>query len=206
MPPSSASENRSPSQPGNRHALFTQRVTRRVAAGAMATVLLLSIAGCGGKSDQAAEYSDADRNFLQAMIPHHEQAILMSDLAPERAGKVEVKALAARIETAQAPEIEEMKSVLKTAGEDHHADQEHMHDDGTMLTNDEMEKLRNSKGADFDRAYLQGMIKHHQGAVSMAQTEIKEGKSVKVVEMASKMTAAQKNEIDEMKKLLESVK
>ena len=144
--------------------------------------------------------ADPDIHFLQMMIPHHEQALLMSSLASTNGASAEVQALAAQIADAQGPEIAQMQAWLAEAG----ASTDMGHDmamDG-MLTDDELAALEQAQGPDFDRLFLTGMIAHHEGAIVMAEQVKTEGDDPKVAALADEIIAAQKVEIDRMKQML----
>jgi uncharacterized protein (DUF305 family) len=126
--------------------------------------------GMMGNNANASGFSGADIMFAQMMIPHHQQAVDMGTLAETRASSPEVKALAAQIKAEQAPEIQQMNSWLKAANAS--LDMGHDMGMGGMLTDADMTALKNAKGADFDRLYLEGMIGHHKGAIHMAQMVI----------------------------------
>lgn len=152
------------------------------------------------QSDSAAAgFSSDDIMFAQMMIPHHEQAIEMSTLAETRAENPEVKALAAKIKAAQAPEIEIMKGWLTKAGAS--LDMGHAaHMDG-MLSDDQMQALRNATGKEFDRLFLEGMILHHEGAVEMAEVAIG-SKNADAHSLGHAIDDTQTDEIALMKELL----
>ena len=151
---------------------------------------------------------DADTHFLQMMIPHHEQALTMSKLASTNGASTEVQALATQIADAQGPEIAQMTAWLAESGEPlDGGDQGDMgahHDmamDG-MLTDDELAALEQAKGPDFDRLFLTGMIRHHEGAIIMAEHVKAEGDDPKVAELAEAIISAQKAEIAQMRQML----
>ena len=110
--------------------------------------------------------------FLKGMIVHHEQAILMSNLADKRTNNKTILDLADRIDVSQEDEIDFMENWLKqrdielpSMSKKHHM---HMHMVG-MATPKQLEDLRNSKSTDFDRLFLQLMITHHDGAIEMVR-------------------------------------
>lgn len=151
---------------------------------------------------------DADTHFLQMMIPHHEQALTMSSLASTNGASTEVQALATQIADAQGPEIAQMKAWLTEAGEPldggNHGDMGDHHDmamDG-MLTDDELAALEQAKGPDFDRLFLTGMIRHHEGAIIMAEHVKAEGDDPRVAALADEIIVAQKAEIAQMQQML----
>ena len=163
----------------------------------MKKVFLLFIAllmtGCASQSNSG--YSSQDIMFAEMMIPHHQQAIEMSDLALKNSTNPEVLALAQKIKDAQAPEIEQMKSW----GASSMAHMGHMMDG--MLSDEEMSALAAASGIEFDRLFLEGMIKHHEGAIEMAEMVI-DSKNDEVAALANSIIEAQRAEIATMKELL----
>lgn len=155
--------------------------------------------GMMGDADSAG-FSPADIMFAQMMIPHHQQAVDMSELAIEKAVDPEVRALAEQIRDVQAPEIELMESWLDEAGVGMSMG-EHDMGIGGMLSEDEMTALENATGAEFDRLYLEGMIEHHEGAIQMAQT-ILDSENPEVKELGEAIVESQTAEIEQMKLML----
>ena len=149
---------------------------------------------------------DYDRDFAAMMIPHHQQAVELAAMVPDRSTNPDVLALATKIAGAQQPEINTMKALLlqwdvdpnEMSHESGHAGMAMagMVDDATMV------KLDNLKGTDFDTLWLQSMISHHEGAIAMAKTEIADGKSADMVTLAGSIVTAQQAEIDQMKQML----
>jgi uncharacterized protein (DUF305 family) len=183
----------------------------------VATAALLT--GCGGASvsdvandvaDQAADtiadFNAADVMFAQMMIPHHEQAIEMSDIAldPTVGASDVVRDLATRIKGAQDPEIATMQGFLTSWKMSLTMDPNMDHGDmmSGMLSAQDIADLSALRGADFDRAWMAGMIAHHEGAIEMAEDVVRGGKNAAVKTLANSITAAQDAEITEMKKLL----
>ncbi|MCW8103297.1 DUF305 domain-containing protein [Streptomyces tauricus] len=203
-------------------------LVRRTAAVTVASAAALVLAACGGDSDNAGspghnghgaasspssassavrgKHNAADVAFAQGMVPHHRQAVEMAALAEGRARSAEVEKLAADIEKAQGPEIRTLSGWLTSWGEDVPAEGGGMdhstHGMGTMMTDAEMTELENASGTAFDTAFLKMMIKHHEGAVTMAKTERTDGTSAPAVKMAGRIVTAQSTEIERMNKLL----
>ena len=157
----------------------------------------VAIAGCGSAKESNALFNDADAMFAQMMIPHHEQAIEMSEMALMNSTNPDVLELAQKIKSAQDPEIDLMKSWAGVKVSTHAG---HMMDG--MLSDQQIQQLRDTEGVTFDRLFLEGMIAHHQGAIKMADTVIAEGKSAPVQELANAIIQAQKSEIDTLELLL----
>lgn len=199
-------------------------LVRRTAAVAAAGAAALVLAACGGGGDSSAGHDGhntkspsasasasqgqgnaADVTFAKGMIPHHRQAIEMADLAPSRAESAEVKKLAADIKKAQDPEIRTLSGWLTSWGEEVPAEgaMDHsMHGGGGMMTAEEMQQLKDSSGKAFDTAFMEMMIKHHEGAVEMARTEQADGAYAPAKEMAGQIITSQSAEIEQMNKLL----
>lgn len=167
---------------------------------------LMAACGQSGSSGERAGASDsnqADVEFVQGMIPHHEQAMEMASLADERSENAEVKALASRIQQTQEPEVEEMNGLLEEWGEDAAMDDEMSGGEGGgMLDEEQMQSLESAGGAEFDRLFLEGMIGHHEGAIAAASEELEKGQSGEAMELANKIIKAQESEILVMKDLL----
>jgi len=144
-------------------------------------------------------FSSSDIMFAQMMIPHHRQAIDMSLLAQTRTTNPEILALADAIRSAQGPEIDQMSRWLTNAGAS--MDMGHsMHMDG-VLSDDDMSALDRASGAEFDRLFLQGMIGHHQGAITMANM-IVDSANPEVATLGKNIVISQSQEIELMKRLL----
>lgn len=146
--------------------------------------------------DSLSKYSKADINFAEMMIPHHEQALEMVALAQTNTTNEEILALAEQIRGAQEPEIVLMKSWPGVDVSKHEG-----HSNSGMLSGSEMENLADAKGAEFDRLFLEGMIKHHQGAIEMAK-EVTDSTNQSVMKLAEWIVTSQALEIDTMKELL----
>ncbi len=156
----------------------------------------LLLAGCASATQSNSDYSSGDMAFAEMMIPHHEQAIEMSEIAFLNTSNPEVLQIAQEIKDAQSPEIELMKSWL--------GDTESVHSGHVMdgvLNEDEMSNLRAASGAEFDRLFLQEMIKHHKGAIEMAE-DVAGSKNKVVADLSASIIAAQKLEIEKMRELL----
>ena len=160
-------------------------------------ILLLS--GCATTPVPNSEFTSDDIAFAEMMIPHHEQAIEMSEIALLNTSNPEVLQLAQEIKDAQSPEIEVMKSWTGVKPSTHTG---HLMDG--MLSEDEMSDLRAANGTEFDRLFLQGMIKHHQGAIVMAQ-EVLGSANTSVSGLAGSIIKAQELEITRMKELLQKI-
>ena len=210
---------------------MTGTTTRRLALPALAIVGALALAAGGSSaSDTAAPGSssagghgsghstdggsdtakgnDADVAFLTGMKPHHEQAVEMSEIVLAADPQAEVAAIAARIKEAQAPEIEQMDTMLTDLGETANGGHGgghsggHSGGHGGMLSDADMAALEAAKGNDAARLYLEGMIDHHQGALEASDTEIADGQYAPAIALAQEIRTAQAAEITDMQALL----
>lgn len=172
----------------------------RTLLAAIATAALVFVAGCGSTGG-GTPHNDADVAFAQMMIPHHEQAIDMAELAATRASSEDVKGLATAIEAAQDPEIETMKGWLKSWGEDE-AMSHATHDMPGIMDEKTMADLEEAKGAAFDRLFLTAMIAHHKGAIDMAKAEKEAGVFPGALSLADAIISTQAAEIKRMRALL----
>lgn len=189
-----------------------------------ATVAL--VAGCGSGNDmagmqhnstaastpasgqQSADHNDHDVQFAQEMIAHHQQALDMAKMVPGKSTNPKVTDLAKRIEGAQDPEIKTMTAWLSKWGASPTASSMPGMDHGSMgsgngmMTAEEMTKLGQATGAEFDRMWMEMMIKHHQGAIEMSKTHIEKGSNAESKKLAQDIITAQQAEITEMQGLL----
>ncbi len=164
-------------------------------------------------------YSDADIDFMTGMIPHHAQAVIMAGWAPSHGARKDVAILCERIVVGQADEIRSMQQWLRDRGlpvPDAKSTKMKMKMDGMehdmlmpgMLTDEEMAALDKARGSEFDRLFLIGMIKHHQGAIDMVNDLFKAYGAAQddiIFKFASDVYADQSIEIGVMNKMLESV-
>jgi uncharacterized protein (DUF305 family) len=159
------------------------------------------------------EYTGADIKFMQGMIGHHAQALEMVELLKTRSASADMKKLALRIELSQDDEINMMQRWLEVRGQQV-PNRNAMHAHGAtlmpgMLTPDEMKQLTDAKGADFDRHFLEGMIKHHGGALAMVADLLATPGAAQesdVFAFVSDVEADQRMEIDRMGAMLVTIK
>ncbi|WP_406439270.1 DUF305 domain-containing protein [Streptomyces sp. NBC_01613] len=207
-------------------------LVRRTALTVTAGVAALVLAACGSDNDsgghdmgsmnsdsspsatasaKAGAHNAADVSFAKEMIQHHRQAIAMADLAADRASSQEVKDLATKIKGAQDPEIKTMSGWLTSWGEEVPEDMSSSmpgmdHDTSSsmpgMMSSDDMDKLDKASGTEFDKMFLEIMVKHHEGAVTMAKTEKSDGKYGPATKLADDVITAQTAEIKQMNKML----
>jgi uncharacterized protein (DUF305 family) len=186
----------------------------------MAAALAVGLSACSSTptSDGAATTASAsDVAFAQAMIPHHQQAVVMAGMAldPDSQASAEVQNLATQIQSAQDPEIEQMATWLDGWGQPMSMPGATSPDDmmgmdhdmgglvvSGMMSEEDMAALAEMSGAAFDEAWLQMMIEHHQGAIAMAEQAVQATLDPKVAALASDIIAAQQAEIATMQGLL----
>jgi uncharacterized protein (DUF305 family) len=166
-----------------------------------------SMAGENNSSDSRLLGSDV--MFLEMMIPHHQQAVDISDLAVSRSKDTELIDLAKKIRNGQAAEIIQMKNWLADAGDSsmmghgmNHGMNHSMGDGmGGMLTESELNTLNSLSGSKFDIYWLKGMITHHEGALHMV-TMIKDSNRSEIQNFGDEIISVQTVEIEQMKEML----
>ncbi|MFI8360492.1 DUF305 domain-containing protein [Streptomyces sp. NPDC085612] len=201
---------------------------RRAALAATAVAAGLVLAACGSDNTtntagtapatttapappEADRQNQADVTFAQGMIPHHRQAILMSDMVAAHGASPDVKALAEKIKRAQAPEIETMTGWLKAWGEKvptgvsmdgmGHGDDPGM---PGMMSDQSLDRLGKARGNAFDTMFLTMMIEHHEGAIDMAKTEKQQGAYGPATALADDIITSQTAEIAQMRSMLKT--
>jgi uncharacterized protein (DUF305 family) len=190
-----------------------------VAAAAAATALLVSSCGSPATDSRAdhpssdepvitgqpAGYNADDIAFATNMIPHHQQAVDLSALVPDRSTNSEIAALAKQISAAQQPEIQTLKVFLVQWNENPNTNSGHAGHGNTMagmVDEATMTRLESLNGEEFDKLWLQSMISHHQGAIEMAKAEVANGDNVDAKALANNIIATQEAEIGQMKQML----
>jgi len=185
-------------------------------------------AGCASKPPAALHatppglgrlpYTDADVDFMAGMIPHHAQAVVMAGWAPSHGARKDVAIFCERIVVGQSDEIAMMQQWLRDRGQtvpDAKSTRHRMKMNGVehdmlmpgMLTDEEMAALDRARGPEFDRLFLTGMIRHHQGAIDMVDVLFKSygaAQDETVFKFASDVYADQSIEIDRMHEMLEN--
>lgn len=173
-------------------------------AGSMTGMSATGSAATGTPGETGSAHNQFDVTFASSMVPHHQQAVEMAELALSRGVSTDVRELATQIKAAQGPEIATMTAWLTAWGSapmpsDH--DMGGMGMDG-MMTAQQMAALDAAAGAAFDRMWLQLMVEHHEGAVVMARTELAQGQDAQAKALAGAVIAGQTKEIATMKGLL----
>lgn len=215
---------------------------KTLAVGATALAVALAAAACGDSdtgtttapssavtstttaaAENTAAHNQADVMFAHMMIPHHSQAIEMSDMLLAKQDIPEpVTALANQIKAAQGPEIDQLTTWLGQWGQPTQMpnmpsqmpgmpsqmpgmpgmDGHGMDGMKGMMSEQDMQALSDAQGTEAARLFLNQMIAHHEGAIDMAQTEIEDGQFPDAVAMARTIVDTQRQEIDTMRQLL----
>lgn len=169
-----------------------------------------SLSGTSAVATPKVTHNDADVTFLQDMIVHHAQAIVMSDLVKGRLEDTQVSGIARRIRAEQKPEMKGMAATLTSWGEkvpieatnptlgSRAGHSKHAKMPG-MATQEQLDALSSAKGADVDRLYLDLMTKHHEGALTMCKTLGDKGSDERTSELGDEITVVQQKQIDQMK-------
>jgi uncharacterized protein (DUF305 family) len=203
---------------------------KRLAVATAVVTALAGLAACGTSNDNTktdtssrsstpdtGSHNDADVTFATSMIPHHQQALEMVDLTDGRTLDPAVRQLADQIKAAQSPEIDTMTGWLTDWGKPVPSDTstgDDSHDMGGMdmgsqempgmMSAEDMANLKGASGTDFQDMWLQMMIRHHEGAITMAKTELSDGAYRPAQDLAQSIIDGQEAEIDQMKQLLGS--
>ena len=156
--------------------------------------------GSGGMARQMVmengKYSD--ERFIDAMVPHHQGAIAMAEVALKNAQHAEIKDLSRNIVSTQQAEIEELKSIKKeefgTSNVPMEMSQEQMRGMGMMMDPQEL-----ARSEPFDRAFIDAMIPHHQSAIEMAKVAYEKSENPRIKKLAENIVSAQQAEIEQMK-------
>ena len=196
------------------------RLMTRRALPAAAAVLVLAVSACGSSDDsshgsmpaggdssastsaETATGVEGDVKFAQMMIPHHEQAVEMADLALQNdTASKEVKALAGQIKAAQDPEIQTMKGWLSQWGAQESTGPMD-HGSGGMMSDQDMSALMGASGPQFDEMWVEMMIEHHRGAITMAQDVLATTTNADVEKLATAVVQGQQKEITTMQGMM----
>ncbi|HVQ49948.1 MAG TPA: DUF305 domain-containing protein [Mycobacterium sp.] len=196
-------------------------VTRRVAAALAAVAAALLLSSCSSPASdgntgrehadepvitgQPAGYNADDVAFATNMIPHHQQAVDLSAMVPDRSTNAGLVALAKQISAEQQPEINVMKVFLVQWNENPDTNSGHAGHGNAMqgmVDPATMTKLESLTGAEFDKLWLESMIGHHQGAIEMAKAEIANGDNVDAKDLAKNIVTTQEAEIGQMKQMV----
>jgi uncharacterized protein (DUF305 family) len=183
------------------------------------------VVGAGSKAAianaeaEARKYAPADVEFMQGMVPHHAQAIIMSRWAVARTSRHDIRVLAEKIINAQTDEIRSMRRWLAERGEevpDSNSTRHRMKMNGMvhemlmpgMLNDEEMAELDKARGKEFEKQFLNGMIYHHLGAIGMVRELLSHGDAGHddtVFRFAGDVEADQSAEVHRMRLILEAI-
>ena len=196
-------------------------ISRRVLAAAVSfSIGAIALAGCAASEPEAggspsssptdsandSSFNDQDVMFAQMMIPHHSQAVDMAEMILAKDDiNPQVAELAEQIRDAQGPEIELMTSWLEGWGQSVEGSGHSVHGMEGMMSEEDMQALEDATGDEAARLFLDQMIAHHMGAISMAETEIESGQNADATALAQKIVDDQRDEIESMSELLSSL-
>jgi uncharacterized protein (DUF305 family) len=171
---------------------------RRLAA--MVLVLYLALTACS-KKELLKKHSEADVEFVHAMMPVHEQAIHMSELAIEHANSPDTEKIAATIKSKQEEEVKTMEELLHEWGMEKGHGGEATQE---MLPEEEIKELEETRGVEFDKLFLKQMIEHHHGAIKLAEEYEHEhkGENKEIEKLAAEIKRGQEHEIEEIEREL----
>lgn len=181
----------------------------------VASLALVLLASCGSSSsetqnaDNDSLFNDDDVMFAQMMIPHHEQAIEMADIAldPSVGASAEIVSLATQIKNAQDPEISQMMNLLTkwSMPMSADADMDHGSSMDGMLSIAELDELATLTGSEFDTRWALAMIAHHEGALAMANEVLASGSNAEISALARLIVEGQTSEIETLRLLANNV-
>ncbi|WP_019202874.1 DUF305 domain-containing protein [Tsukamurella sp. 1534] len=159
--------------------------------------------GAPSSAAAARDFNDADVDFATMMYPHHAQAVDMANLVDGKGASPDVVALATEIKGAQQPEMDAFTRLLSQWGKPAPSATGHGgHAMAGMMTQEQMDRLKSLRGTEFDREWLTMMIEHHEGAIQMADAELKDGVNPESKKIAQDIKSGQQAEIARMQKLL----
>ena len=173
----------------------------------LAVTLAVALAACGGDDSSSEGGSgqsqasapppgpgnETDAMFANSMIPHHESAIEMAEIAQKQGERPEIKKLAGEIISAQEREIATLKPIAQKLSKEFGEEQMEM----DMMSDSEMADLE--KADPFDRAFIDMMVPHHESAVKMAEEQLAKGENATLRQIAEDIVSSQNREIDQMR-------
>ena len=178
--------------------------TRSMFLTVIALGALLVLGACASEDPSAqatggGAYNEADVEFLQQMLPHHEQAIEMAEMVEDRTDRSELITLAGNIIESQTAEIEEINNLLEDAGEEAAEDDPMDHGgSSTGMSEEDMDALEAAEGEEFDKMFAEMMIEHHSSAIEMANTVLEDGENSEVASLAEGIIEEQEKEIKDL--------
>ena len=185
-------------------------IFRRLSVTAVLVAALLGVTSAVSDATPAA-FNDVDAMFTEMMIPHHYQALVLSDLVPDRSSDTELEALASRIHLEQGLEIGTMrgwqgshglpKTDPETAYQELLGDPDMLAEMG-MATPEQIAELETLSGTEFDILFLNLMITHHEGAIRMLEDELLHGQDITLQQQAQDMMSTQRAQISIMQDML----
>lgn len=173
-----------------------------------------SLTGTDAVATPSGTYNAADVTFLEDMIGHHAQAIVMGKLVEGDLEDDKVSSLASRISAEQEPEMRAMGGTLKSWGKKvppqvenptFGMNSDHAHSMPGMASREELDDLEAATGSEADRLYLDLMIAHHEGAIDMCTTLGEQGEAIRTEELCDDITVTQAKQISQMKAMRKSL-
>lgn len=154
----------------------------------------------------AGPHNQADVTFATDMIPHHAQALVMADMALAHGTSADFIALAKAVKAAQKPEIDQMSGWLVGWGEQvpDTSGHGHMGMGMGMMSDQDLDDLSRARGSGFEGMWLRMMIEHHEGAIEMSRTELRQGSNAEAKQLAQAIITSQSAEIDQMEKMIDA--
>lgn len=156
----------------------------------------------GSTATADAAFNEADITFLQGMIPHHQQAVVMAEMVDGRTDRMELVELADTIIATQSAEVQVMNELLEAAGAEPMEAMEGMDMSGMQMPGTmgqaEMDEMMTLEGDEFAAMFIESMTMHHQGAIQMSEEVLAEGENPEVAALAQDIIAAQEQEIEQM--------
>ncbi len=181
------------SELGNKISALISGDRMRISAALIVLVLLGSIAANShSKPTSSSDFNRADVMFMNMMIIHHDQAVEMAEMAENRTDNENILELAENISEAQKSENKQMAEWLSQLGMKRPTEGHRM---AGMASQEEMQRLENRSGREFDLLFSELMITHHRGGIQMAQTFIPRGRNPELIELEKEMVRAQTEEI-----------
>ncbi|MDT8916121.1 DUF305 domain-containing protein [Amycolatopsis sp. PS_44_ISF1] len=179
-------------------------MNRKLQAVFVLPAIAAALAGCSSPAPQTppSAHNAADVTFARDMVPHHRQAVEMAAPVPQHTANQRVIGLAQEIQQAQQPEIDRLTQWLTAWGSAPAAPMSGMDHGASMPGMVDTAGLDRLHDQDYDRTWLHLMIQHHEGAVTMARTELSQGQDPAAKAMAQRITDTQQTEITTMKSLL----
>lgn len=160
--------------------------------------------GAGSEGTVSERHNDADIEFAQDMIPHHEQALLMIKMVERHGASPELESLVTTMAMTQSSEIGYMQQMLDVWGAEQPNGAHWAHGMTGMMSDEDFDRLDSARPHDFESMWATMMIEHHEGAIEMSETEVEKGANPEAVKLARDIIDAQTQEIKQLEDIAES--